>query len=200
MLDSSRNVQNAHFHEVKRFVKTMAKLFRVAQYRSHGAVISYGNRAEIFIKMDAHENYRDFINAVDRVPRIGGRRRTFTGLELAEQVLTDFNEGARRKVPKVVLLLTAGPEDSSLDFENLKEVSKRLHNRNALLLVVGIGPSLNSDSLAYLVSSSVNLFLAKTFEELRDKLVPLTNETCKNIGMKCLFYISWLLSNEIINQ
>lgn len=182
VLDSSTSVRDVDFEKTKSFVKTMAKLFRIFQYGSRGAVINYGDRAVLSIRMDAHKTYRGFIDAVERLTRVGGTRRTYKALGLAEDVLTDYSSGARRKVPKVVLLLTAGPESNSREFALLKQLTDQLHGRNTIVLVVGIGPGVNTNDVISLVQSSVDLFLAKSFTELKNQLVPLTNETCKNVG------------------
>ena len=74
VLDSSTSVSYDDFERIKSFVKTMAKLFRIFQHGSRGAVIVYGDTARVAIRMDEYINYRGFIDAVDSVGRIGGRR------------------------------------------------------------------------------------------------------------------------------
>ena len=61
------------FEKMKRFVKTMAKLFRIYEQGSRGAVIVYGDTARVAIRMDEYVNYRGFINAVSGLGRVGGR-------------------------------------------------------------------------------------------------------------------------------
>ena len=51
----------------------MAKLFRIFQHGSHGAVVVYGDTARVAIRMDEYINYRGFIDAVDSLGRIGGK-------------------------------------------------------------------------------------------------------------------------------
>ena len=103
-------------------------------------------------------------------------------MALAEGVLSNYEQGARRKVPKVLLMITGGPESSSNDYNTLQEVTKRLHDRHTLVLAVGILPGADIKKLQNLVQSSVNVFVAQSFQELSDQLVPLTNETCNNVG------------------
>jgi hypothetical protein len=103
-------------------------------------------------------------------------------MALAEDVLSNYETGARRKVPKVLLMVTAGPESSNNDYNTLQEVTKRLHDRHTLVLAVGILPDANIKELQDLVQSSVNVFAAQSFQQLSDQLVPLSNETCKNVG------------------
>ena len=110
-------------------------------------------------------------------------------MALAEEVLSNYEQGARRKVPKVLLMLTAGPESSNNDYNSLQEVTTRLHDRHTLVLAVGILPNVNVKELQSLVQSSVNVFVAQSFKELRDQLVPLTNETCKHVGRCLILFI-----------
>ena len=111
-----------------------------------------------------------------------GRRRSFQAMALAEEALSNYEQGARRKVPKVLLMLTAGPESSRNDYNTLQEVTQRLHDRHMLVLAVGILPGADIKKLQDVVQSSVNVFVAQSFQELSDQLVPLTDETCKNVG------------------
>lgn len=170
------------FEEVKRFVASMAKVFQISEYGSRCAVIVYGNQANLFVKLDASKNSRDFITSVDKLSRIGGRRRSFRGLELALDVLSNFNGGARRKVPKAVVVFTSGPESSGNDNAALMRVSKELRDQNILVFVVGIGPSLNTRVLTSLFQSSANLFPVTSFTELRDQSGPLTKQVCGKVG------------------
>ena len=103
-------------------------------------------------------------------------------MALAEEVLSNYEQGARPKVPKVLLMITGGPESSNNDYETLQEVTKRLHDRHTLVLAVGILPGADIKKLQNLVQSSVNLFVAESFQGLGDQLEPLTNETCLNVG------------------
>lgn len=111
-----------------------------------------------------------------------GRRRSFQAMALAESVLSNYEQGARRKVPKVLLMLTAGPESSNADYETLQEVTQRLYDRHTLVLVVGILPGADIGKLQNLVESTVDVFAAQSFKEIRGQLAPLTNDTCKHVG------------------
>ena len=195
MLDSSSNVNEEDFALEKGFVRTMAKLFRIFQHGSRGAVIVYGNRAKVSIGMGTNIEYKSFISDVGRLTRVGGRRRTYKALELGEQVLTDYSNGARRKVPKVVLLLTSGQESDPRDKPFLRRVSRRLHDRNILVHVLGIGPSLISAELSIMVQNSVNVFLAKSFSEIKDQLKPMSTKTCEKVGKSCRFKKSDLVTS-----
>jgi hypothetical protein len=73
VLDSSTSVTYEDFAKMKGFVKTMAKLFRIFQHGSQGAVIVYGDTARVAIRMDEFINYRHFVEAVDDLGRVGGK-------------------------------------------------------------------------------------------------------------------------------
>lgn len=160
----------------------MARLFRISSSGSRGAVIVYGYRADLPIKMTDHVNYSSFAKAVHSLSPVGGRRRMYRALELAVDVLLAPNGGTRRKVPKVVLLLTAGSESNSQDIEDLKREAQRLRDLNVFLVGLGIGPSLNTPELISMVNSSLNLYLAKSFSKIKDELILLTNKTCETVG------------------
>lgn len=119
-------------------------------------------------------------------------------MDLAEDALSDFESGARRKVPKVLLMLTAGPESSNNDYDTLQRITQRLHDRAMLVLAVGILPDADIDKLQDLVHSSVNVFTAQSFQELGEQLLPISNETCKYVGMfPLLNAMAWSKNCEV---
>lgn len=184
LMDSSNNVRYDQFEKIKEFIKTIAKLFKISQYGTHSAVIVYGNQADLSVKMNSNGNSSSFIKAVDQLWRVGGRRLSSKAFELAEDVLSDYSAGARRRIPKVVVYFTAGPESSVRDVAALRAAAKRLRDRSVLVFPIGIGSGVDSVQLSPLTQSSANVFRVKSFTQLGDQLAPLTDQVCESIGPK----------------
>lgn len=185
-MDSSTDVPYQDFEETKNFLVAVEKRFRISEFGNRHGVILYGNRAEMMIRLGGKENTTEFSKTVDNLWPIGGRRVSYRALELAENALYDFGNGARRNAPKVVVMMTAGREYSFSDNAYLYQVAKRLRDRGVLVIVVGIGSDLRRETLLPLVGASASVFNPKSFEELKDEASALSESVCKSIG-KCSF-------------
>lgn len=84
-------------------MKALIQSLNALPNKSRTALISYGNSAQVIYGL---ENNDALLNKVDSVPPVGGGRRIDRALEEGAQLMK--NSG--KSVPKIVLLITAGPQ------------------------------------------------------------------------------------------
>ena len=180
-MDSSTGVNYQDFQTMKNFLIAIEKRFKIAEFGSRHGVIIYGSRAQMLVGMNGANNSTGFANAVNSLWRIGGQRTSLRALELAENALYDFRNGARRNAPKVVVMVTTGGESSFSNNAYLYQVAKRLRDRGVVIKVVGIGSALDRNALLPLVETSADLF--QPGHQLKDEAPALSDSICKSIGM-----------------
>ena len=169
------------FQKIKAFIIAVEKRFKISEFGSRHGVIVYGDRAEVLVNMNKARDSTEFVNAVNSLWRIGGGRASYRALELAENVLYDFNR-TRRNVPKVVVMVTAGGESRFSNSAYLYQTAKRLRERAVVIKVVGIGSVSSRDELLPLVTSSADLFRSGSFDDLKDETPSLSESMCESIG------------------
>ena len=174
LVDSSLTVSQDNFKEEKYFVKTMARLLNVKPQMSRAAVISYGTFSTLVTRFESYSSVDEFEGSVDSAPYEGGRRRMDRAIRNSGRVLGE----ARRSLPKVVILLTSGPETQEIDTESLYDAAGALRGFNAKAFVVAIGSSPNVSELIPLVSKREDVFEVPSFNGLREQ----TNSMARKIA------------------
>ena len=162
LVDSSTTVGQNDFKKETDFVKTMARLLNVKPNISRAAVISYGTNSTLVTRFTSYNSVDEFENSVDSAPYESGPRRMDIAIRNAGRVLGK----ARRSLPKVVILLTSGPETQDPDSENLQDAAEELRNFNAKVFVVAIGSSPDINELLPLVQKRDDVFQVPSFNVL----------------------------------
>lgn len=160
VLDSSSEVTQNNYRDQKEAVKSMAHSMKVPSGRSRASVITYGNIPSLVVKFDGYQSFSSLENAIDRAPRIGGRRRIDLALENAGRVLSEARSSVRRNV----ILFTSGRGDPSS--RSLYEAAKRIFDENADLYIVAIGSNPYFKELTAAVKKPRNVFNVSSFSNL----------------------------------
>ena len=162
LVDSSATVSQDNFTKETDFVKTMARLLNVKPEKSRAAVISYGTNSTLVTRFTSYNSVDEFENIVDSAPFESGPRRMDLAIRNAGRVLGE----ARRYLPKVVILLTSGPETQDPETEDLYDAAEELRNFNAEVFVVAIGSNPDINELLPLVKKRDDVFQVSSFNIL----------------------------------
>lgn len=159
VMDSSSEVTQSNYRYEKEAVKSMARSLKVPSGRSRASVITYGSIPSRVVKFDSYRSFSSLENAIDRAPRIGGRRRIDLALEDAGKLLSEA-----RSVRRNVILFTSGKADSSS--RDLYEAAKRIFDENAELFIIAIGSRPNFRELTAAVKRPEDVFNVSSFINL----------------------------------
>ena len=169
LVDSSLNVSQDNFQKETDFVKAMARLLNVRPSKSRAAVISYGRNSTLVTRFTSYSSTDEFEASVDSAPYEGGLRRIDQAVRNAGRVLGE----ARRSLPKVVILLTSGPETQDPDTEDLFDAAVALRGFDAKSFVVAIGSSPDVNELLPLVRTPEDVFQVPSFDDLGRRTMPI---------------------------
>ena len=162
-MDSSGSIRNSYSKE-KDFVKTVAGKIGISLSGSRAGLVLFGTYAELSIKLNQFDNTADFQSAVDQLRLMGSSTRIDRALTVADEQLFSVSNGMRLNVPKVLILLTDGKQDSAATAPSI--AIKPFHDAGIKVIVIGIGPGVLESELRKFVLSSDDLYLPKDFEEL----------------------------------
>ena len=176
-MDSSKGVGEESFEKEKEFVKHVAHSLNLAPGRSRVAVIPYSSYARQPIGFGDHSTMRTFKEDVDKLSIVGNSRRIDRALSAAETLL----KNAPSVRPKIVILLTAGKQDSGFG-DSLSSAAATLHAMRAKTYVIAIGREPDLQELRPVANSQ--LFTVSSFAALESRTRPIVKRIAENIGEK----------------
>ena len=165
-----------NFKLKKSFVKSLARSLSVSPDMSRASVIVYGSKPNVVLSLDEFTNTHSFERAVDQASFISGSQRMDLALEAAAGVM----KKGSRNVPKILVLVTAGPQSSVGDPKILNDAMESLRSLGTRTYVVTIGNQPNKPMLIDLVEDSKDIFETPSFVELE----PQTAAIAKTIAEK----------------
>lgn len=177
LVDSSRGVGDENLEREKDFVKNAAYSLNLAPGRSRIAVILYSSYARLPIGFGDHSTMQPFRDDVDKLSLIGNSRRIDRALNAAETLL----KGAPSNRPKVVILLTAGKQDSGVG-DSLSGAAAPLQTMGAKTYVVAIGREPDVQELRPVVKNDQDMFTVSSFAALEPRTRPIVKHIARNIG------------------
>ena len=178
IVDSSFDVSLENYQKEKEFVKSLVKTLYLAPGKSRGSVII---NDRIVIRLDDHSNSTTFDRAVDDLPYFGSLRRMDFGLQQSVAVLRD----ARLGIPTVVILLTAGRQNSST--YRLRESVKPLRNLGSKVFVVSIGSRPDDQELLPVVERPNDIIRVPAFDDLTSEIRTIARHIVNRTGTKRVY-------------
>lgn len=164
LMDSSQTITEEAYRKEKFFVKAMAKHLNVSPGKSRAALITYGSTA---FTVDTFGNTR-FDDSVDRARSMTGERRIDQALLQAVQLLSS----ARPSVPKLVVLLTAGNQQSGT--QSPEDAARRIQSRGGKSFVVMVGREPDENEFYKIVDKPPDAFRVPSFDGIQPYAAPLS--------------------------
>lgn len=106
IIDSSSDVDSFNYEKEKHLVKAFTNALNSARGNYRTALITYGNTPQVVYDLDNDMSSAALRRAIDLAPSMGGGRRTDRALDEGVRLMRN----SERSVPKIVLLVTAGPQ------------------------------------------------------------------------------------------
>jgi len=198
LVDSSTSVGEENFGKLKDFVSNVARSLNLAHARSRVAVILFSSYAQLAIGFSDHSTMLTFKEDVDKLSLVGGSRRIDRALDAAVTLLGNVPSDR----PKVVIMLTAGKQDSGFS-NTLANAGAPLHTMRAQTYVVAIGREPDVLELRPVYRFDSNLFVVSPFASLEPRTRPIAEHIAERTGenyisdmLLAIVYNSFALSNQ----
>lgn len=182
-MDASDGMGTENYQIQKDFVKAIAESFGIQPIGSRAGVVVSGKEATLNIKFGDHLHAEDFKEAVDRLPYTRGNAGIDKALNVAVTQLLVTRGGARPGVAKILVLVTTGTQNQTLDTRLLDAVAQRLRQLGVAVFVMGVGENVDVKVLRSLVTRDENVFLEESFEILMMKTRKVAKMACDNAGL-----------------
>lgn len=164
----------------KKFVIEVADKLGVAPGQSQAAVVQFSDSASLKAQLGQYTTIARFTEVVNALRQEYGIYRRFD--EALHLAATELQQRGRNDVPKLVLLLTNGYPFVN-DRKVFSESSQPLKNDGVHILAVGVGYT-PKDLLQLVTVDDNDIFMVKSFQELRPTVGKIIDRVCYLIG-KC---------------
>jgi len=181
IVDSSESVGLQNYQKLLEFVRKIAKTLQMSPSGSHASVVIFSDTARVQIKLDDHEDIREFNKALQDVPYLGKKTRIDKALSVATVGVFNKRAGMRAGVRRVVVLLTDGHQSRTFDSIPLRYAVEPLRRKRVNVFAVGIGSDVRYDELRSVTNSDQNVLLVKTFQGLGGIAEELSEKMCQGM-------------------
>ena len=183
IMDSSDGVGIQNYQIQKDFVNAIAGSFDIQPTGSRVGVVISGNEATLNIKFGDYLHAEDFQQAVNRLPYTPGNAKIDKALQVALTQLLVVQGGARPGVAKVLVLITSGTQNQTVDNSLVDAVAGKLQQLGVAVFLLGAGEKVDVKLLRPLITSDENVFLEKSFESLMMKTRQVAKLACDRAGL-----------------
>lgn len=182
-MDSSDSIGNQNYQIQKDFVNAVAESFGIQPTGSRAGVVVSGKDATLNIKFGDYLHAEDFQEAVDRLPYTPGNSRMDKALKVALTELLVVQGGARPGVAKILVLITTGTHNQTVDNSLIEAVAQKLQQLGVAVFLMGVGEKVDVKLLRPLITRDENVFLQKSFEILMLKTRQVAKMACDRAGL-----------------
>lgn len=184
IVDSSESVGLQNYQKLLEFVRNIAKTLQMSPDESHASLVVFSNNARVQIKLDDHDDIRDFNKAVQDVPYMGKKTRIDKALRVASVGVFNSRAGMRPGLRRVAVLLTEGHQTKTFDSIPLKYAVEPLRRKRVDVFAVGIGSNVRYDELRSVTNSDQNVLLVKSFQGLAGIAEELSKKMCGGMFLR----------------
>ncbi|KAJ7380123.1 hypothetical protein OS493_010834 [Desmophyllum pertusum] len=178
VLDSSGSLTQPEFQQAKDFIELMANSFLKPKVGSRVGLIQFSIVPTINAWFSDRLTSDQFRSVLDGVRHEGGFTRLDRVLSLAAETLFTDREGARKDIPKVMVVITDGDNTDAPDAVSLDTAVAPLKRAGVRVFVVSVGSEKGRQELYLLTQQPKDLYPVRTYDDLALQLRRISKDTC----------------------
>lgn len=182
MLDSSGSVTPTEFQQAKDFIELIANSFLKNKVGSRVGLVQFSIVPTIRAWFSEELTSNQFRDVLDKVRYDGGYTRLDRALLLAGEKLFSDEEGMRKDIPKVMVIITDGINTDAPDFTPLDTAVAPLNRAGVRVFVISIGSYEGREELYLLTQQHKDLYFVQTFGDLALQLRRISKDVCESGG------------------
>ncbi|XP_059375547.1 collagen alpha-1(XIV) chain, partial [Carassius carassius] len=187
LVDGSWSIGDENFQKVIRFLySTAGALDRIGLDGTQVAIAQYSDDARTEFKLSSYNNKENLLDAIQRISYKGGNTKTGRAMHHVKDSVFSVVGGARRGVPKVLVVLTDGRSQ-----DDVLQVSQEIQTEGYIVFAIGFADADYSElvSIASKPSERHVFFVddLDDFRKIEEKLITFVCEaasaTCPSVPM-----------------
>nr|XP_019946701.1 PREDICTED: collagen alpha-1(XIV) chain [Paralichthys olivaceus] len=133
LVDGSWSIGDDNFLKITRFLySTMGSLDLVGPDGTQVAIVQFSDDARTEFQLSSHSNKEALLEAIQRIRYKGGNTKTGRAIKHVKESIFTSESGARRGVPKVLVVLTDGRSQ-----DDVNKVSKEMQMEGYIIFAIG---------------------------------------------------------------
>ncbi|XP_041058158.1 von Willebrand factor [Carcharodon carcharias] len=164
LIDGSKSFSKRQFEDVKRFVLAMMEQMQIGQSNIRVSVLQFHSRINKQFDLWEKKSVRQLKTLVRTMEYIGGSKsNTYEALKHTSVLV--FGKDARKKVPRIAILVTA-----STSSNDVKRALPFVIRRKVTVITVGIGSGINPKEIGLITAKSPGgkSFILKNVDDLKE--------------------------------
>ncbi|XP_073341613.1 collagen alpha-6(VI) chain [Pagrus major] len=215
LVDGSWSIGNENFEQIRRFLYTLVNSFDVGPDHVRIGLVQYSTTPRTEFLLSTHQNKKDILQYINRLPYMGGGTHTGQGLDfmLNEHFVEKAGSRARQNVPQIAVVITDGKSQ-----DNVESHAQDLKRKGIVLYAIGIKDadeaelkeianaphtqhvySVSNFAALQGISQSIVQTLCTTVEEVKRQLLQLSQECAKATVADIVFLVDGSSSIGISN-
>ena len=168
------NVRNADatFTREKELAKKMIEKFDISRTSTSVGAVVYDSGGRLAWRLGDLADARSTIYNINRLQRLRNGNNILKALEIARDDLFSIKNGARRGVPKTLIVFIDKTEARD---QRLEDTAKQLKDKGVKVIVIAVGPEVDKKDVAGIASSPNDLIkpvdLSKSMEDVTSHAV-----------------------------
>ncbi|XP_008321702.2 collagen alpha-1(XIV) chain isoform X2 [Cynoglossus semilaevis] len=133
LVDGSWSIGDDNFMKITRFLySTMGSLDLIGPDGTQVAIVQFSDDARTEFQLSSHSNKEVMLEAIQRIRYKGGNTKTGRAIKHVKESIFTPEAGARRGVPKVLVVLTDGRSQ-----DDVNKVSKEMQMEGYIIFAIG---------------------------------------------------------------
>lgn len=182
VLDASGSIRNERFPKVIDTVVAIVEQLQVSPMDAQIAAVSYSNDFAPQFFLNRYTTKQDVQLALRRIPFIGNRTNTASGIQyMKDQIFTAAN-GDRSDAPNFAIVLSDG--NSNVDQTNTIPMAVQSRNKGITMIAFAVGTDVNLFELRNIASEPYNqtIFNVMTSVDLPSIVMPMVKAVCDDFN------------------
>ncbi|TRY60582.1 hypothetical protein DNTS_026991 [Danionella cerebrum] len=174
LVDSSDNIGNTDFEEIKNFLHAAVDRFNLKPEKVRLGLTLFSDRPHQEILLGEYSDKRDLHRKMDQLVYRGGVSRMGQGLRFIQE---KFFDNARKNVPWIAFVITNG-----YSVDSVEASAQRLRNLGVSIFVIKVGES-NMEKLRAIanIPHEEFLFSIDNYQELQNLKSSIQNKVCLTV-------------------
>lgn len=135
LVDGSWSIGTENFKQIRQFLYTLVNSFDVSPDHVRIGLVQYSNTPRTEFLLNTHQNKKDILQYISKLPYMGGGTETGQGLDfmLKEHFVQKAGSRAGQNVPQIAVVITDGKSQ-----DNVESHAQDLKRKGIVLYAIGI--------------------------------------------------------------
>ena len=156
------------FAAEKELAKKMIEKYDISRSATLVSAIKFDNDAKTEWKFGDVIELRSVKNRIDQLQKLRPGNNILKALEIARDDIFSIKNGARRGVPKTLIVFI---DKTEVRDQRLEDAAKQLKDKGVKVIVIAIGPEVNKKDVAGIASSPKDLIKPSDFFESKEEVL-----------------------------